>query len=128
MQSASKAQNSIAMALPLALLALLTIVAVAIGVPMLMEPGYAWPVLALGGFAVIAAILLMLRHRYAEPFLRMVAMFWSPLGPVFLLAFLLGPTDGPRPDWAVPAVGLALTGSAASIVALFAGFGHLRRA
>ena len=96
---------------------------------MLMEPGYAWPVLALGGFAAIAVILLVLRHRYAEAFLRMVAMFWSPLGLVALLAYLIGPTDGgPRPEWAVPAVVLAVAGSAASVVAIYAGFAHLRRA
>lgn len=115
------------MALGIALLALLTIVGVAIRIPMLMGPEFGWPLLALGGFAAIAAILLVLRHPYAEAFLRMVAMFWSPLGPVFLLAFLLSPTDGSRPEWAVTAVGMALAGSAASVAALYAGFAHLRQ-
>ncbi|HTE67018.1 MAG TPA: hypothetical protein VK736_12280, partial [Candidatus Binatia bacterium] len=72
------------MALVIAVLALLTIVGMAIGIPMLMGPGFGWPLLALGAFAAIAALLLLLRHRYAEAFLRMVAMTWSPLGPVFL--------------------------------------------
>ncbi|HEX9635875.1 MAG TPA: hypothetical protein VGB34_10395 [Candidatus Limnocylindria bacterium] len=116
------------MGLPIALLALLTIVGVAIGIPILMGPGYAWPILGLGGFAAIAAIVLVLRHRYAEAFLRMVAMSWAPLGLVFLLGYLIGPTDGgSRPDWAVPAVVLGLIGSVASVVAIYAGFAHLRR-
>jgi hypothetical protein len=115
------------MALVIALLALLTIVGVAIGIPILMGPGYGWPILGLGGFAAIAAIVLVLRHRYAEPFLRMVVMFQGPLGPIVLLAFLLAPRDGPRPEWAVPAVILGLAGSVASIVAIYAGFAHLRQ-
>jgi hypothetical protein len=95
---------------------------------MMIGLAYAWPMLALGGFAAIATSLLVLRHRYAEAFLRMVAMFWSPLGLVFLFAYLIGPTEGnSRPDWALPAVVLGLTASVASVVAIYAGFAHLRR-
>ena len=116
------------MALLIALLALLTIIGVAFSIPMLMELAFAWPILGLGGFAALAAILLVLRHRHAEPSLRMVAMFWGPLGPVALLAYLIGPPDGgSRPEWAVPAVALALTASVASVVAIYAGFAHLRQ-
>lgn len=114
------------MAFSIALLALGTIVGVAVGIAMLMGLAYAWSVLGLGGFAALAAVLLVLRHRYAEPSLRMVAMLWSPLGLVFLLAFLFGWADGTSPAWAVPALVLALAGSAASILALYSGFAYLR--
>jgi hypothetical protein len=115
------------MALLISLLALLVIIAVAVSMTALMGSSYTWPLLGLAGFAVAAAILLVLRHRHAEGFLRLVAMFWSPLGPVLLLAVVLGPRDASPPEWAVPALALAFAASAASIVALYAGFAHLRQ-
>jgi len=90
--------TSIEMALPIALLALFVIIVVAVSMTALMGLSYRWSLLGLAGFAVVAAILLLLRHRYAEAFLRLVAMAWSPLGPVLLLAVLLGPTDGSLPE------------------------------
>jgi len=115
------------MALPTSLLALLVIIAVALSMTMLIGISYSWPLLGLAGFAVVAAILLVLGHRYAEPFLRLVAMSWSPLGPVLLLAVVLAPRDASPPDWTVPALALAFAASAASIVAIYAGFAHLRQ-
>ena len=116
------------MALLFALLALLTIVGVAVSITLLTSLGFAWPILGLGAFAILAATLLVLRHRYAEPFLRMVATVWSPLGLVALLAYLVGPNEGrSRPDWAEAVLALALTASVASVVAIYAGFAHLRR-
>lgn len=115
------------MALPITLLALLLIIVVALWMTNLMSFSLGWPLLGLAGFAVVAAILLVLRHRYAEAFLRLTAMSWSPLGPVLLLAVLLGPRDASPPEWAVPAVGLAFAASAASVVAIYAGFAHLRQ-
>lgn len=117
------------MALLIALLALFTIVGVAVSIAVLISLGFTWPILGLGGFAALAAVLLVLRNRYAEPFRRMVAMWWSPLSLVLLLAYLIGPTDGgSRPEWAVLAVVLALTASVARVVAIYAGFAHLRQA
>lgn len=116
------------MALLIALLALLTIIGAAVSIALLTTLDFAWPVLALGGFALLAAILLVLRHRHAEPFLRMVAMVWSPLGLVVLLAYFVGPTDGrSRPEWAEAVLALAFTASVASVVAIYAGFAHLRQ-
>jgi hypothetical protein len=116
------------MALPNSLLALLVIIAVALSMTMLMGISYSWPLLGLAGFAVAAAILLVLRHRHAEAFLRLTAMCWSPLGPSLLLAIILAPKGGPAVDWAVSAMTLAFAAGVASIVALYAGFAHLRRA
>ena len=69
--------------------------------------GYGSPNL-LGLFPVLAAVLLVIRHRHAEAFLRLTAMFFTPFPLVVLLPILLGLAAEPLPEWVVPVAGLAL--------------------
>ena len=114
------------MALPITLLALLVIIGVALALTALMGIAAGWSLLGLAGFAVAAGILLVLRHRHAAAFLRLVAICWSPLGPVLLIALLLRPRDSSLAAWAAPAVGLVFAAGVASVVAIYAGFAYLR--
>jgi len=109
-----------------AVLALVLILAAASSIAGLQGVAFAWPVLGLAAFPAAASVLLVLRHGYAEAFLRLTAMCWTPLGPAYLLAAILGPTDASLPDWAFPATVAAFVAGATSIVGLWAGSRHLR--
>ncbi|HEX2141814.1 MAG TPA: hypothetical protein VHK28_05985 [Candidatus Limnocylindria bacterium] len=110
----------------LSLTALLVIVASAIFMVGLQGITLGWPLLGLAALPVLAAVLLVLRHAYAEAFLRMTAVFWAPLLIAYLFGILLGGADGPRPEWALIAGLVVLVAGAASVVALVAGHRHLR--
>ena len=87
---------------------------------------FAWPLVGLAAFPVAAGVLLVLRHRYAEGLLYVVAATLAATGPVLLLTVIYAATFRSLPDWAVPAVVGGFVVSLASIVALSAGRRHLR--
>ena len=106
--------------------ALLTVALAVLAIVTLESSPAGWPLLVLGLFPVLAAVLVVRRHRYAEGFLRMTASLFVPLGSFVLLPILFGLAVDPLPPWALPTLVLGLLAGLASIVALAAGIRFLR--
>ena len=104
----------------------MTVAAAVLAIVALESSPVGWPLLVLGLVPVLAAVLLVRRHRSAEAFLRITAMLFVPLGSFVLLPILFGLAVDPLPTWALPTLVLGLLAGLASIVALAAGTRFLR--
>ena len=110
--------------LAIALAALSTIACAAIGIAVVAPWSYVWSTVLLGLLPVLAAALLVVRHRYAPQFLALTAVVWAPFAPIAAFAILLvGGNE--MPAWFVPVLAVGTIASIASIVALLAGMRFL---
>ena len=110
--------------LAIALAALSTIACAAIGIAVVAPWSYVWSTVLLGLLPVLAAALLVVRHRYAPQFLALTAVVWAPFAPIAAVAILLVGANE-MPAWFVPVLAIGTIASVASIVALLAGMRFL---
>ena len=118
------------MARPLvvSLVALLIVVVAALATAIVLPESVRLPALFFGLSPVLAAGLLVARHRNAHGFLVVTVITWASIGVLALLDIVLLGGNYPIPTWAVARVALGSIAGVASVVALVAGTRFLRTA